>query len=104
MYMKNVTPQESQELIKQGAIALDVRTKEEYAGGHVPEAMNIDISGTTFEEEIEKLDKNKQYVVNCQSGGRSSRAVARMMELGFTNACNVSGGITAWKGAGLPVA
>ena len=102
--MKNVTPQESQELIKQGAIAIDVRTKDEYAGGHVSEAMNIDISGPTFEEEIGKLDKSKQYVVNCQSGGRSSRAVARMEELGFKDACNVSGGITAWKSAGLPVA
>ena len=104
MHMKNVTPQESQELIGQGAIAIDVRTKEEYASGHVPGATNIDISSSTFEEEIGKLDKSKQYVVNCLSGGRSSRAVARMDELGFTDARNVAGGITAWKSAGLPVA
>jgi rhodanese-related sulfurtransferase len=101
--MINITPQEAQELIKKRACALDVRTKEEYAGGHVPDAMNIDISSSTFEEEIGRLDKSKQYVVNCQSGGRSSRAATRMEELGFTDACNVSGGIIAWKNAGLPV-
>jgi len=101
--MINVTPEEAQELIKKGATALDVRTKEEYAGGHVSGAMNIDISSPTFEDELGKLDKSKQYVVNCQSGGRSSRAVAHMVELGFVDACNVSGGITAWKGTGLPV-
>ncbi len=102
--MINITPQESQELIKQGATALDVRTKEEYASGHVPEAVNIDFYDPTFEEKLKELDKTKQYVVNCQSGGRSSKATALMEQLGFADARNVSGGITAWKGAGLPVA
>ncbi len=104
MYMKNVTPQESQELIKQGAIALDVRTKDEYASGHVQEALNIDFYDPTFEEKLKELDKTKQYVVNCQSGGRSAKAIALMEQLGFADACNVAGGITAWKGAGLPMA
>jgi len=102
--MIHVTPKEALELMEKGASAIDVRTKEEYAGGHIEGAVNIDIYHDSFEEELKKLDKDKQYVVNCQSGGRSSKAVARMEELGFSSACNVAGGMNAWEEAGLPVA
>lgn len=101
--MKNVTPEEAQELIQKGATVLDVRTKEEYAEGHIENATNIDFYQPTFEEKLKELDRTKQYVVHCKSGGRSAKAAALLDELGFTSACNVLGGIGEWKNKGLPV-
>ncbi len=100
--MKNISPKNAQELIEKGeAVSLDVRTKEEYAGGHIAGAMNIDFYKSDFEHEIKKLDTSKHYIVNCQSGGRSSRTVALMGTLGFSHVTNLEGGIGAWKNAGL---
>lgn len=102
--MKTITPKEAQRLIEKGeAISIDVRTKEEYAGGHIDSATNFDFFASNFEDEIKKLDKIKHYIVNCQSGGRSGRTVALMNTLGFTEVYNLEGGITAYKNAGLHV-
>lgn len=90
-------------IAKGEAQVLDVRTPSEFSGGHIPGATNIDISGLTFEDTIKKLDINKQYIVNCQSGGRSSRACSIMQNLGFKSAMNLEGGITSWKGKGFPM-
>ncbi len=96
--MKNITPKEAQGLIERGeAVSLDVRTNEEYDGGHISGAKNIDFYKSNFEEEIKKLDPSKHYIVNCQSGGRSSKTVALMGTLGFAQATNLEGGISAWK-------
>lgn len=101
--MKTFTPEEAKQAIGQGALVIDVRTADEFAGGHIPSAQNINISDPPFAEHLRALDKEATYVVNCQSGGRSSRAVSLMDELGFKNAHNLTGGIIAWKNAGLPV-
>ncbi|OHA83653.1 MAG: hypothetical protein A2937_02045 [Candidatus Yonathbacteria bacterium RIFCSPLOWO2_01_FULL_47_33b] len=101
--MTNITTEEAQELMKQGATVLDVRTKDEYTEGHIENAVNIDFYDPEFAENIKGLDKAKQYVVHCQSGGRSAKATALMEELGFVSACNVLGGISSWKEKGLPV-
>lgn len=82
---------------------IDVRTPGEFTNGHIPGAQNIDISGASFTENVRTLDKDAKYIVNCQMGGRSARAVSLLKELGFKNAMNLEGGINAWKAAGLPV-
>ncbi|MCC6137323.1 MAG: rhodanese-like domain-containing protein [Bdellovibrionaceae bacterium] len=65
------------------AMVIDVRTAEEFSGGHAKAAMNIDFKQKDFEKNISKLDKNKKYYVYCQAGGRSAKAVQKMKELGF---------------------
>lgn len=78
---------------------LDVRTPEEFEQGFIPGATNIDIrGGQEFIDEIEKLDKNKNYYVYCRSGARSGQACAIMNQLGFENTYNLSGGILEWEG------
>lgn len=101
--MKTFTPEEATQAIGQGALVIDVRTTDEFADGHIHGAQNINISDPLFGERVRALDKEATYVVNCQSGGRSSRAVSLMNELGFKNAHNLTGGIIAWKNAGFPV-
>jgi rhodanese-related sulfurtransferase len=81
------------------AVILDVRTDAEVAGGIIPNAIHIDIyKGQLFVDEIEALDKSKNYYVYCRSGNRSGKACAIMMQLGFANAYNLEGGILRWEG------
>ncbi|MBP6335917.1 MAG: rhodanese-like domain-containing protein [Bacteroidia bacterium] len=84
-------------------VLLDVRTPEEYAEGHIKGALNIDYRNENFKQEIEKLDKSKNYNVYCRSGGRSMNAATIMTEMGFKNTTNLEGGIIDWKAAGFEV-
>ncbi len=81
------------------AFILDVRTPEEVEEGYIPGATNIDIYlGQEFVDELEKLDKSKNYYVYCRSGNRSGQACAIMNSLGFENAYNLEGGFMNWDG------
>lgn len=81
------------------AIVLDVRTAEECALGMIPNAINIDIfKGQEFINEIETLDKTKNFYVYCKAGGRSEQACAMMNELGFEITFNLIGGFMQWQG------
>lgn len=83
----------------ENAVILDVRTEDEFNEGFIANAINIDIHrGQDFVNEIETLDKNKNYYVYCRSGMRSAKACEIMNQLGFENAYNLIGGITEWDG------
>jgi len=81
------------------AVILDVRTSAEVADGIIKNAIHIDIyKGQGFIDEVEALDKSKNYYVYCRSGKRSGQACAIMNQLGFENAYNLLGGILEWEG------
>ncbi|NKI28087.1 rhodanese-like domain-containing protein [Arenibacter sp. 6A1] len=81
------------------ALILDVRTQEEVEEGYIPNSIHIDIYlGQEFIDELEKLDKTKNYYVYCRSGNRSGQACALMNQLGFENAFNLEGGFMNWQG------
>lgn len=71
------------ELRSQGARVIDVRSRPEFASGHVAGARNIDVGNADFANAIKRLDGRTQYVVYCQSGGRSRRAVDLMRAAGL---------------------
>ena len=78
-------------------IILDVRTKEEFASGHIPEAINIpnEVIGTT---EIPELpNKDQLILVYCRSGNRSKQASEKLVALGYSNIAEF-GGINSWPG------
>ena len=98
---RNVDVAEWEKLRKDPAVVvLDVRTAEEYAEGHMPGAINLDIRGGKFAETLAGLDKSKTYLVHCAVGGRSAKACGQMDGLKFEKVLNLSGGITAWEAAG----
>lgn len=103
--VKNLKVDEAAKLLaeKKEVVILDVRTPEEFKDGHLKGAINLNIQSKTFKEDVAKLDKSKTYLVNCASGGRSTRACSAMDGLGFTNAFNLEGGFRAWSAAGQPV-
>ncbi len=82
----------------EGVTIIDVRTAAEYASGHIPGAVNIDVSAATFADEIAALDASADYAVYCQSGNRSRTAVADMEDAGLTSLIGLEGGIGAWEG------
>jgi rhodanese-related sulfurtransferase len=84
----------------ENSFILDVRTEDEVAEGRIPNSSNIDIYlGQGFLEELEKLDKSKNYYVYCRSGNRSGQACAIMNSVGIENAFNLEGGFMNWDGA-----
>jgi rhodanese-related sulfurtransferase len=83
----------------ENAFILDVRTPEEFEQGQIPESTNLNIYlGQEFLEELEKLDKTRNYYVYCRSGQRSRQACAIMNSIGISNAYNLMGGILEWNG------
>ncbi|CAG9613189.1 Sulfurtransferase [Bacillus rhizoplanae] len=74
---------------------IDVREVEEVAEGKIPEALHIRLGLLEFR--MHELDKNKEYVIVCRSGGRSSRAVQFLEGQGF-QVINMNGGMLAWEG------
>jgi rhodanese-related sulfurtransferase len=79
-------------------VVLDVRTPEETAEGMIAGAIAIDYEADNFETEVDKLDKNKTYLVYCRSGSRSSEAGDIMVQKGFKHVFNLKGGYIAWTG------
>ncbi len=78
------------------AVLLDVRTREEYASGHIEGSQNLPL------DEIDKVDsvvndKNVPLYVHCLSGGRSARAAAYLKGKGYKEVHDI-GGIGAYRG------
>jgi rhodanese-related sulfurtransferase len=84
-------------------IILDVRTQEEFNESHITKAVLIDYHSSDFITKINELDKDKTYLVYCRSGNRSYHAVQKMLEMGFKNPLNLTGGIIEWKKQNKPV-
>lgn len=80
---------------------LDVRTKDEYAEGHIKGAKLIPVQ--QLAERLNEVSHDKRVYVYCHSGVRSARASKLLAEHGYSNIENIEGGIVAWKDAGYPV-
>lgn len=75
------------ELVKEGAIILDVRSKNEFASGHIKNAINISVD--SLGNNLAKLkDKNQPIITCCASGMRSSAAKSILKSNGYTNVHN----------------
>ena len=105
--IENVTPQEAFALILNNQndpdfAIIDVRTSEEFAEGHIENAININFRSENFRGEIDRLDRDKTYLLHCRSGSRSSSALNVMKELNFIKIYHMTGGIIEWTEEGLP--
>ncbi|MCB9032967.1 MAG: thioredoxin [Chitinophagales bacterium] len=78
---------------------IDVRTPEEYNGGHIENAINYNWNGD-FKTQIENLDKDQPVFIYCLSGGRSGQAMNYLQSQGFKEVYNLQGGVMAWENAG----
>ncbi|NVN16828.1 rhodanese-like domain-containing protein [Muricauda sp. HICW] len=90
--------EEYKEAISRGKVQLvDIRTKAEFASGHIKGAKNIDFfQGSAFESAFSKLKKDAPVFIYCQSGNRSQKAARRLVELGFAKVYDLRGGYRSW--------
>jgi rhodanese-related sulfurtransferase len=88
--------------LKPGEIILDVRNPEEYAQGHIKNALNIPLPMLT--ERNTELKKFSQIYIHCKRGGRAKNALAVLTDLGFSNlVCVDDAGMEEWENSGYPI-
>lgn len=83
-------------LVKSGAVIIDVRSSEEYQGGHINGSLNIPLDKLKRSVQLLPADKQHPIIVCCASGVRSSRARGFLMGLGYKQVFN-GGGWTTLK-------
>ncbi|SLK36372.1 rhodanese domain-containing protein [Mycobacteroides abscessus subsp. abscessus] len=95
--MKAITPNELNRKLTSGEelSIIDVREPAEVATGKIPGAMNISLRLIEFR--MHELDKQKEYYIVCQAGGRSSQAAEVLSKNGF-RVVNMIGGMQSWEG------
>lgn len=81
-------------------VIVDVRQPAETKSGVVPGAILIPL--TEFDRRMNELPRDKPVLTICQSSHRSPFAARKLSSAGY-DVCNVSGGMNAWRKAGLPV-
>lgn len=86
------------DLTNKNNILIDVRTSDEYAEGHLPQSINIDVKNSNFENQIQKLDPKKNYYIYCRSGIRAKLATEKMQEQGLKKVYNFQDGISTYTG------
>lgn len=95
--MKTISTEEVKNLLAEGKELhiIDVREASEVAEGKIPEAIHIPLGLLEFR--LQDLDKAKEYIMVCRSGGRSGQASLFLEGQGFT-VINMTGGMLAWEG------
>jgi rhodanese-related sulfurtransferase len=97
-----ITAQEAKEKLDSGGVQIiDVRTPGEYAGGHVPGAINIPHMSVVSRKG--ELAPDKELVFICAVGSRSALACEFAASMGFKDLYNVDGGTEAWVKNGYAV-
>ena len=99
--LPRITPEEAAAKIREGALAVDIRSQAEYRGGHIGGALSL-----APERHREKLPDNAApcLIFYCSGGKRTAQAEAALAELGRGRECYIlEGGLQAWKAAGLPI-
>ena len=79
-----------------GAVLLDVRTPQEYQGGHIPGSKNLPLQELNQASSVIP-EKITPVFVYCYSGSRSSQAVGKLKKMGYHHIKNI-GGISSWSG------
>ena len=71
-----------------------MREPDEYAVAHIEGAQLIPLK--TLPDQLAHLPKDREIIIHCKMGGRSARAVQFLLDNGFTQVKNVTGGMDAW--------
>ncbi len=98
---KEVSREEAQKLIDEGAQLIDVRVDHEWAAGHLPGATHLPLA--ELNERTGEIDKDRPVLLYCRGGNRSAMAAAALVEAGY-DAVKLGEGIVGWEEAGLPLA
>ena len=98
--MSDVSVHEVAPLLAGGAVLVDVREDDEWAGGHAPDALHVPMS--RMRGRVDALPTDRTLLCICHVGARSAAVAEALRSAGY-DALNVAGGMDAWAAAGLPV-
>jgi len=105
----DITPQEAFTLLQENKnnpdfVIIDIQAPEYFANEHIENAINIYYFSETFRDELDKLDKNKTYLIyyTCRCGEVDIKALRIMKGLNFREVYNILGGFVRWEAKGLP--
>lgn len=95
--IEEITTEELQKKLEAGEKLelVDVREDEEVAAGMIPGARHIRMG--TIPENLDKFDKDKEYIFICRSGNRSGNVCYYLKDQGY-KVRNMTGGMLDWKG------
>ncbi len=88
---------------RERAVVVDVCEPAEFAAGHIVGSRNIPLGELDQKLASAAKNKNLPLILVCQTGARSGRALAAAQALGYTQVHSLSGGLSSWKSAGLPL-
>lgn len=96
-----ISPAEARKQIGSGAVILDVRTREEFVGGHIEKSLFMPLEELT--SLMGALPRDRLIITVCRSGVRSIQARYVLKDAGFTRVTSLTGGMEAWIAQGYPV-
>jgi rhodanese-related sulfurtransferase len=97
----DISPTQAREQISNGAVVVDVRTREEYVSGHIENSLWMPVDLLT--SLMGTLPRNRLVITVCRTGVRSAQARDILEENGFNLVTSLTGGMEAWIAAGFPV-
>ena len=100
---QSVGPIEAVQLMNQGALVLDVRSREQYDAGHLIDARNVPGADLTGSIETLKRYRDKPVLTCCDTGLTANAAARTLREQGFNKVASLRGGLQAWRAENLPV-
>jgi rhodanese-related sulfurtransferase len=96
----DVSPERAAELIRDGAQLVDVREPHEVEAGRLEGSRHVALGALT--DAAESIERETPVLFYCLTGARSGMAAQAFRRAGY-EAYNLTGGITAWDAAGLPI-
>src|ERR1700723_4249960 len=91
-------------LMNQGALVIDLRSKEAYDAGHIGDARNVPVAELESQAESLKKWRDKNVITYCDSGTSGANGARGRMNRGFPKVFNLEGGVNAWVKDNLPLA
>ena len=90
-------------LMNQGALVLDLRSRDSFDAGHIVDARNVPAAEIESQAESLKKWRDKNVITNCDTGNNGAGAARTLVKLGFTKVFNLQGGLNAWVKDNLPL-
>ena len=94
--IQDVNKEQVNNLLDKQVIVIDIRTDKEFKEGNINTSFNLDFQKREFIDNLESLDKEKEYLIYCASGNRSLKASHIMKSLGFKTIYNYKKGYKDW--------
>jgi phage shock protein E len=92
-----VQPQEVDALVRAGAVALDIRDKEEHDAGHIPGSLHISRGKLEMNVEAALPDLDQTILCYCNAFNRGALSAATLHDMGYKNAKFIAGGLNAYR-------